>query len=76
MCSDSRRWLTPDVPPDGVRAVPMPADLRKACYGVVRLAEAEIDTGVRRILAAVAFALAQEAQLQARTDETDKAPSA
>ena len=73
MCADVPRQFAPGSRPNGGYAVPTPAALRRACYAVLRLAEAEKDVGVRRILAAEAFALAQQAQSQSSSDEIDKA---
>jgi len=44
--------------------MPTPAELRSACYAVIAIAKTEADPAVRRILAAHALALAQQAQLQ------------
>ncbi len=49
--------------------MPTPAQKRSACYAMIALARAEPDKAVRRILAARAFALAQEAQLQAWAED-------
>ena len=72
MCADIPRQFAPGSRPNGGYAVPTPSELRAACYVVLRLAETEKNVGVRRILAAGAFALAQQAQLQSSPDETDK----
>lgn len=45
--------------------MPTPAELRAACYSILEVAKAQPDKAMRRILAARAFALAQEAQLEA-----------
>lgn len=43
--------------------MPTPAQLRSACYALIAIAKTDADPAVRRILAAHAFTLAQQAQL-------------
>lgn len=76
MCADVPRQFAPGSRPNGGYAAPTPAELRAACYAILRLAETEKDVGVKRILAADAFALAQQAQLQSSPDAADKARTA
>lgn len=45
--------------------MPSPEELRSACYAIIAIARAEPNDAVKRILAGRAFALAQDAQLQA-----------
>lgn len=44
--------------------MPTPAQLRTACYAILRIAQGEEECAVKRILASHAYALAQQAQLQ------------
>jgi len=44
--------------------MPTPTQLRSACYALIAIAKSESDPQVRRILAAHALTLAQQAQMQ------------
>lgn len=48
--------------------MPTPEQLRSACYALIAIAKTEADPAVRRILAAHALALAQQAQLQSQSE--------
>ena len=54
-----------------------PAELRAACYAMLRAARTEADCAVKRILAAHALAIAQEAELRnwSQEEARPKAPS-
>ena len=60
---------------DRRRIMPTPAQLRSACYALIAIAKTEADPAVRRILAAHAFTLAQQAQMQSWV-ETERAAAA
>ena len=48
--------------------MPTPEELRSACYALIAIAKTESDPAIRRILAAHALALAQQAELQCRAE--------
>ena len=72
MCAFDSRQFDPASHPNGRHIAAKPEKMRAACFAIVRLAEGEKDVGVRRILAAEAFALAQQAQLQGWADGKEK----
>jgi len=76
VCAFDSRQFDPAFHPNGRHAAPKPEQVRAACFAIIRLAEAEKDVAVRRILAAEAFALAQQAQLQAWAGKSPKEPAA
>lgn len=56
--------------------MPTPVELRLDCYAILEIARKEPDNAVKRVLAARAFALAQQAQLQTWAESGNRPPAA
>ena len=54
--------------------IPTAADLRSACYDILHVVDVESNRAVKRILAGVAFTLAQQAQLQSDCEDRKNMP--
>lgn len=63
---DSKR----DVERGNSRPLPSPDVLRIACYDILKAVRSEGDGHVRRILAGLAFGLAQDAEVESRRSGT------
>jgi len=59
---------------DSGNSTPSPKDLRAACYGILGVVRGEQNRTVKRVLAGLAFALAQHAELASRPETKPKAP--